>query len=231
MLAHFQPLCARTAFNLRCGVSCGLSKGGAHYQPGGAPPTPCCRRGRQGGWSEALCVLRGAPGQANIVAEVRISFSHGFRASCRCLGPHKGDPARRPGASLPPTEAGGMLVLRRAPSKVVFRLRFHRLETKISLQAVGARSAPTQHTAADGGLKSTCKSKGRYSRVRPTTRASPTGPMWSLAALKASRDLGLCLFSPNKPILTTGVPKNINFRVAACLIAYVSLLGDQRGGA
>ena len=33
-----------------------------------------------------------------------------------------------------------MLVLRRAPSKVVFRVRFHRLETKISLQAVGARS-------------------------------------------------------------------------------------------
>ena len=30
--------------------------------------------------------------------------------------------------------------------------------------------------------------------MRPTTRASPTGPMWSLAALKASRDLGLCLF-------------------------------------
>ena len=119
MPAHFQPLCAPTAFQSHICVGCRSSGGCAHYQPEGAPPTPCCRRGRPGGWSEALCVLRGAPGQASIVAEVRISFSHGFRASCRCLGPHKGDPAPRPGANSPPAAAGTMLVLRRAPSKVV----------------------------------------------------------------------------------------------------------------
>ena len=122
MPAHFQPLCAPTAFKPHISVGCGSSGGCAHSQPEGAPPTPCCRRGRPGGWSEALCVLRGAPGQANIVAEVRISFSNGFCASCRCLGPHKGDPAPRPGANSPPTAAGTMLVLRRAPSKVVFRV-------------------------------------------------------------------------------------------------------------
>ena len=134
MPAHFQPLCAPTAFKPHISVGCGSSGGCAHSQPEGAPPTPCCRRGRPGGWSEALCVLRGAPGQANIVAEVRISFSHGFCASCRCLGPHKGDPAPRPGANSPPTAAGTMLVLRRAPSKVVFRVLIPHLETKISVR-------------------------------------------------------------------------------------------------
>ena len=125
MPAHFQPLCAPTAFQSHICVGCRSSGGCAHYQPEGAPPTPCCRRGRPGGWSEALCVLRGAPGQANNVAEVRISFSHGLRASCRCLGPHKGDPAPRPGASPPPTAAGTMLV---------FRVCFPRLETTISVR-------------------------------------------------------------------------------------------------
>jgi len=78
-------------------------------------PTPCCRRGRPEGWPKALCVLRGAPGQASIVAEVQISLSYGFRYSCRCSGPHKGDPSRRPGASLPPTAAGTMPGAERRP--------------------------------------------------------------------------------------------------------------------
>jgi hypothetical protein len=64
---HFQPLCAPTAFQSHICVGCGSSGGCAHYQPGRAPPTPCCRRGRPGGWSEALCVLRGAPGQASMM--------------------------------------------------------------------------------------------------------------------------------------------------------------------
>jgi len=60
MPAHFQPLCAPTAFNPRCGTSCGLSKEARITGQGGVPPTPCCRRGRPGGWSEAPYVLRGA---------------------------------------------------------------------------------------------------------------------------------------------------------------------------
>ena len=92
MPAHFQPLCAPTAFKPHISVGCGSSGGCAHSQPEGAPPTPCCRRGRPGGWSEALCVVRGAPGQANIVAEVQISFSHGFSRLLQVLGP----PQRRP---------------------------------------------------------------------------------------------------------------------------------------
>jgi len=96
-------------------------------------------------------VLRGAPGQASIVVEARDIIFYSFCTCSKRLGPHKGYPARRPGASLPITEAGVVLMLRWAPRKMVFGLRFHRLETKISLQALGARSAPTQHTAADGG--------------------------------------------------------------------------------
>ena len=81
-----------------------------------------------------MCVLRGAPGQASIVLGHKISFFHGFYANCRCLSPHKGDPTRRAGASPPPTAAGTMLVLRRAPSKVVFRVLLPHLETKISVR-------------------------------------------------------------------------------------------------
>ena len=89
MPAHFQPPCAPTAFQSQYSVGCGSSGGCEHYQPEGAPPTPCCRRGRPGGWSEALCVLRGAPGEANIVFGHKISFFQSFYANCRCLGPTK----------------------------------------------------------------------------------------------------------------------------------------------
>ena len=147
MLAHFQPLCAPTAFQPHFKVGCGSSGGGARITP-----TPCCRRVRPGGRSKALCVLRGAPGVASIVLGHKTSFSHGFRASCRCLAPHIGDTTPRPGASLAPAAARTMLVLRRAPGKVVFRVCFPRLETKISVRPL-VRVRRSRSTKSPMGAK------------------------------------------------------------------------------
>ena len=86
MPAHFQPLCAPTAFKPHISAGCGSSGGCAHSQPEGAPPTPCCRRGRPGGWSEALRMLRGAPGPASIVVRHKVPCFVVFGA-VEVLGP------------------------------------------------------------------------------------------------------------------------------------------------
>jgi len=64
----------------------------------------------------------------------RSHFLKSFTPTAGAWAPQKGDPARRPGASLPLTAAGTMPMLRWAPGKVVFRACFSRLETKISVR-------------------------------------------------------------------------------------------------